>query len=294
LYFVDAESSSLRFYFEGFVKTLVGSGLFDFGFKDGDRKKAKLQHPLGIYADVTGIFVADSYNHSIRRYDAPKQSMETVVGDGKPGEGAAEVAELGPKTRLNEPSGIEKLAEGVFAISDTNNHRIVVWTQATGKVERMKVVGEKSVKKEVSGGAGEESAPDAAVAGVKRMSVRLPNTIGMPDAVVNRTSPEIQIVLPEGYHLNVEGPSFARLFEGEPPKEVFKREWKREDLVKSLTLKVTDLKAGVGSIFQGTFYFCTEAKNSVCEIASVSFPIRLDPSGAEKITVALSGQATKK
>src|SRR5690606_103429 len=61
LYFLDAESSSLRFYFEGFVRTLVGRGLFDFGMKDGDRKKASLQHPLGLYADVTGVYIADAY-----------------------------------------------------------------------------------------------------------------------------------------------------------------------------------------------------------------------------------------
>lgn len=284
LYFVDAESSSLRFYFEGYVRTLVGSGLFDFGFKDGERKKAKLQHPLALFADVTGIFVADTYNHAIRRYDPPKQTLETVIGDGKPGASGDEGPVEAAKARLNEPSGIERLADGMFAISDTNNHRLVLWNRTTNQVERMRVDGEKAVE---TGTPGSAAGASATVAASKRISVRLPNRIETPEAVVNRTNPTIRVVLPEGYHLNEEGPSYARLFEGEPPKEKLKQEWKREDLVKTTVLSPEGLKTGMAYTLQGTFYFCMDGKNAVCEIASVSFPVKVDPAGAEKIDVAL-------
>jgi thiol-disulfide isomerase/thioredoxin len=290
LYFVDAESSSLRFYFEGYVRTLVGSGLFDFGFKDGDRKRAKLQHPLGIFADVTGVYVADTFNHSIRRYDPQKQTLETVIGDGHPGEGAADAPTAGSKVELNEPSGITKLAEGLFAISDTNNHRLVVWNKATGKVERMKIDGEKFAETKLDA---KSLRSGTAVAARKRISLHLPNTLAIPDAKVNRTNPVLHIILPEHYKLNEEGPSFARLFEGAPPKESLKRAWKREDLVKSTTLSLSDLKEGADYTFQGTFYFCLTAKNAVCEIASVSFPLHVDPHGTEKIDVNLTGALVK-
>lgn len=284
LYFVDAETSSLRFYFDGYVRTLVGTGLFDFGFKDGERKKAKLQHPLGLYADVTGIYVTDSYNHAVRRYDPPKQTMETVIGDGRAGEGAASGPEDALDTRLNEPAGITKLADGIFAIADTNNHRVVVWNRATGKVERLKIEGEKIAPTKIDD---ESMRAGTAVVAQKKISVRLPNTLPMADAVVNRKNPEIRIVLPERYKLNAEGPSFARLFEGSRPNEVLKQEWKREDLLKSTTLSVSELKADTDYVFQGTFYYCLDVKNAVCEIASVSFPVRVDPSGTEKVDVTL-------
>jgi thiol-disulfide isomerase/thioredoxin len=291
LYFVDAESSSLRFFFETYVRTLVGTGLFDFGFRDGDRKKAQLQHPLGLFADVTGVYVADSFNHSIRRYDPPKQTLETVVGDGKAGEGAADGPEDALKARLNEPAGITKLREGLFAIADTNNHRIMLWNQQTKKIERMRVVGEKIAPKVVEAG-GDDTVKGLVAA--KHMSVRLPNTLPMPEAKVNRGSPEIRVLLPEGYHLNSEGPSFANLFEGAPPKDRLKQEWKHEALEKSLSLNPSELKVGTDYLFQGTFYFCLSGKDAVCEIASVSFPIHVDSNGTEKIDVMLTGQTAKK
>jgi thiol-disulfide isomerase/thioredoxin len=290
LYFLDAESSSLRFYFESYVRTLVGTGLFDFGFKDGERKKAQLQHPLGLYADVTGVFIADTYNHSVRRYDPAKQTLETVVGDGKAGEGGEKGPEDADDVRLNEPSGITKLADGMFAIADTNNHRLVLLNRTTGKVERMRVTGEKVAPTQLDS---EAMKSGSAVAASKRMSVRLPNTQELPDAKVNRKNPELKILLPERYKLNAEGPSFARLFEGSPPKEVMKQEWKRDDLLKSTTLSLSDLKTDTDYFFQGTFYFCLDTKNALCEIASVNFPIRIDSSGSEKIEVPLHSVSKK-
>lgn len=280
LYFLDSESSSLRFYFESYVKTLVGSGLFDFGFKDGERKKAQLQHPLALYADVTGVFIADSFNHSIRRYDPSKQFMETVLGDGKSGESGAKGPEDAKTFRLNEPAGITKLNDQFFVISDTNNHRLVLWNRTSNKAERMKIEGEKLTKAVPESAAG--VAPSQ-----KRFSIKLPNTLPMADAKVNRTNPEINIVLPERYKLNAEGPSSFTLFEGMPPKEVVKQEWSREDLEKSLKLKATDLKSDTTYFFQGTIYYCLDTKNSVCEIASVSFPVRVDSSGSETVDVTI-------
>jgi hypothetical protein len=50
LYFVDSEVSALRRanLKTQNVETLIGSGLFDFGYKDGSFASALLQHPLGV------------------------------------------------------------------------------------------------------------------------------------------------------------------------------------------------------------------------------------------------------
>ena len=77
LYFVDAESSALRQLKDGQVKTLIGTGLFDFGFKDGKYPEARLQHPQGLFADANRIYIADTYNDAIRIYDLKTGELKT-------------------------------------------------------------------------------------------------------------------------------------------------------------------------------------------------------------------------
>src|SRR5690606_6372922 len=155
--------------------------------KDGDRKKASLQHPLGLYADVTGVYIADAYNHSIRRYDPKKQELETVVGDGDRGSNANDKAVDADDVEMNEPSAITQLADGRFVIADTNNHRLLFWNKDKEKVERMKIEGEKS--------SSPVSVPDIDADGKKKLSTRLPNVLESRDEKVNRTNPEVRIVL---------------------------------------------------------------------------------------------------
>jgi thiol-disulfide isomerase/thioredoxin len=76
LWLADAETSSLRWLAapssEGGpveVHTAVGTGLFDFGFRDGPAADALLQHPLGVAVLPDGsIAVADTYNGAVRRF----------------------------------------------------------------------------------------------------------------------------------------------------------------------------------------------------------------------------------
>ena len=52
------------------VETHVGTGLFDFGHRDGPADQALLQHPLGVTELPDGsVAVSDTYNGAIRRYD---------------------------------------------------------------------------------------------------------------------------------------------------------------------------------------------------------------------------------
>jgi thiol-disulfide isomerase/thioredoxin len=87
LWLADSETSSLRYVRDGIVTTAVGTGLFDFGHRDGDAVQALLQHPLGVCALLDGgVAVLDTYNDAVRRYD-PAGSVSTMV------------------TGLREPSG---------------------------------------------------------------------------------------------------------------------------------------------------------------------------------------------
>jgi hypothetical protein len=68
LWLADSETSSLRHVEDGQVRTVVGTGLFDFGFRDGPVEQALLQHPLGVTALPDGsVAVCDTYNGAIRR-----------------------------------------------------------------------------------------------------------------------------------------------------------------------------------------------------------------------------------
>ncbi len=48
LWLADSETSALRYLAEGRVGTAVGTGLFDFGHRDGPAGQALFQHPLGV------------------------------------------------------------------------------------------------------------------------------------------------------------------------------------------------------------------------------------------------------
>jgi thiol-disulfide isomerase/thioredoxin len=80
LWFADAETSALRWYRDGEVGTAVGTGLFDFGHRDGPASQALLQHPLGVTALPDGsIAVSDTYNGAVRRYDPATDRVSTLV-----------------------------------------------------------------------------------------------------------------------------------------------------------------------------------------------------------------------
>jgi thiol-disulfide isomerase/thioredoxin len=80
----DSETSALRRLdpATGAVTTLVGTGLFDFGFQDGPAAEARLQHPLGAAELPDGsIAIADTYNGAIRRFDPVSGRMSTLARD---------------------------------------------------------------------------------------------------------------------------------------------------------------------------------------------------------------------
>lgn len=124
LYLADAETSSVRRIdlSAGWVRRLVGRGLFTFGDEDGRGDAARLQHPLGVAArqegDETAVYVADSYNDKIKRLNPATREVETVAGNGRGFEdGQASDAAFW------EPGGVSLHGAALF-IADTNNHAI--------------------------------------------------------------------------------------------------------------------------------------------------------------------------
>ncbi|MCC3766401.1 NHL domain-containing thioredoxin family protein [Streptomyces sp. UNOC14_S4] len=110
LWVADSETSALRWVErdgDGFaVRTAVGTGLFDFGHRDGDAAQALFQHPLGVTALPDGsVAVCDTYNHALRRYDPATGEVTTLATD------------------LREPSGAV-LADDDILVVESARHRL--------------------------------------------------------------------------------------------------------------------------------------------------------------------------
>ncbi|MEW2191495.1 thioredoxin-like domain-containing protein [Streptomyces microflavus] len=83
LWIADSETSALRWVDrDEHVHTAVGTGLFDFGHRDGAASQALLQHPIGVTALPDGsVAISDTYNHALRRYDPATDEVTTLATD---------------------------------------------------------------------------------------------------------------------------------------------------------------------------------------------------------------------
>ena len=122
LYVADSEISSIRAIDDlgglPTARTVCGSGeLFGFGDRDGVRDEVLLQHPIGIAAGEGVLYVADSFNHKVKRVDPATGECRTLLGGL---ERLPETVEPG----FWEPEGLTH-AGGVLYVADTNNHRVV-------------------------------------------------------------------------------------------------------------------------------------------------------------------------
>ncbi len=93
------------------VETAVGTGLFDFGFRDGPAEQGRLQHPLGVTVLPDGsVAIADTYNGAVRRFDPATRTLSTLA------RGLAE-----PSDVLLDSSGDTAL----LIVVEANRHQLV-------------------------------------------------------------------------------------------------------------------------------------------------------------------------
>src|SRR5438445_11718203 len=77
----------------GIITTVAGNGSFGFAGDGGAATSASVSGPAGVAVDASGnLYIADHYNHRIRKVDAATGIITTVAGDGRPsfaGDGGA-------------------------------------------------------------------------------------------------------------------------------------------------------------------------------------------------------------
>jgi sugar lactone lactonase YvrE len=101
---------------------LAGTGKSGYTGHGGPARDALLSGPKGVALDRHGdVYLADTESHTIRVVRAKTGIIETVVGDGKPGDGPD-----GPplKCRLNRPHGVFVDGSGILYIGDSSNHKV--------------------------------------------------------------------------------------------------------------------------------------------------------------------------
>jgi hypothetical protein len=122
LYFADAESQAIRTVDlppGNQVRTILGTGLFDFGDVDGAGDTVRLQHPQGLVWHEGLVYVADTYNNKIKTVDPQTRVAATFLGTGEAG------SRDGKDPTFWEPGGV-CVADGKLYVVDTNNHAIRV------------------------------------------------------------------------------------------------------------------------------------------------------------------------
>lgn len=109
---------------QGQITTVVGTGKKGHSGDGGPAIEATLSGPKHLCLDRDGtVLIADTDNHTIRRYDPRTGQINRVAGTGKVGtKGVGGPPDL---VELNQPHGIFLHPSGDLYISDSHNHRIL-------------------------------------------------------------------------------------------------------------------------------------------------------------------------
>src|SRR3990170_4317252 len=106
----------------GLISTVAGTGVGGFSGDGAAATSAQLNNPTGVGVDGGNVFIADTFNHRIRRVDGVTGLISTVAGSGVggfSGDGAAATS-----AQLNKPYGVAVDGNGHVYVGDYFNHRI--------------------------------------------------------------------------------------------------------------------------------------------------------------------------
>lgn len=268
LYFVDSESSTVRAVDvladgTGRVSTLAGgtSSLASYGDTDDVGLRARFQHPLGVAWQASSLFVADTYNHRIRRVDLATGVTETLAG-------TTAGWRDGDAPLFFSPRDVA-VAEGQLFIADTNNHVIRIMDLDGGHVRTLLPKGMQF--------------PARAAEGRPYRGT----VIQLPQQFVKSGAGAIQIdvAFPAGYKVNPEAP--------------FSLEWRQEGDAVQLPTDADRVEAGpvfplhLDVAFTSgqslltadlAIFFCEETRERLCLLEEVRFQIPVQVADGQGIS----------
>ncbi len=107
----------------GIITTVAGDGTSGDSGDNGQATAAQLNQPIGVAVTSDGtLYIADAFNHRIRKVDGATGIITTLAGDGTGAYGG----DNGPATdaQLFYPTGVAVASDGTVYIADWNNHRV--------------------------------------------------------------------------------------------------------------------------------------------------------------------------
>jgi len=265
LYVADSESNVIRAIdlAEGNVKTIVGGDLFDFGDVDGTGDEVRLQHPLGLLADGDKVLIADTYNHKIKQLDPKRERVTSLFGTGKPGQAD------GASPSFYEPGGLAQ-ANGKLYIADTNNHAIRVVDLKTKQASTLRLNGltPPAVDNQLATDSG--AAPNA-----EEIKTPVQQLRTGANAVL-----EINVGLPDGYHLNPLAPQRYKIsVDGGKSITVDEKvaASSAKDLKLPLRIPLNVVSTGSTNLrAQATLFYCREDNTGTCRIKTLVWQIPIE------------------
>jgi len=125
LYMSDTDANRVRrVRTDGITETIAGTGRPGYNGDGIAATQAQLSSPLGIAIDGGGnVYIADQFNHRVRRIDAQSKQISTIAGNGSP-----------TAAGLSYPAGLGIAPDGGVLIADNGNNRVLKWTPQGGVV----------------------------------------------------------------------------------------------------------------------------------------------------------------
>ncbi len=134
LYVCDTNNSTIRrVRIDSREVTTIAGAAGSAGSADGTGSAARFDHPSSLACDGSNLYIADTYNHTIRRLALASAAVTTIAGTA--GQSGA-IDAIGSGARFKYPCGLA-CGEDCLYISDTYNHTIRRLDLATGAVSTL-------------------------------------------------------------------------------------------------------------------------------------------------------------
>tara|TARA_Y100001970_G_scaffold129362_2_gene159555 strand:- start:4549 stop:6666 length:2118 start_codon:yes stop_codon:yes gene_type:complete len=271
LWFTDPEASAIRSIDlgeSGDLKTLVGNGLFSWGDATGDAEATQLQHAVGIEILDGDLYVADTYNHRIKRVQSQTGDSVLVAGNGIPGlrDGSGEGAQLA------EPSGLSAAGSLIY-IADTNNHQIRILDTQTAQLTTLELSNQQ--------------------AAILLDRTAADEKVTFPQITVprGRVQVVVDLLLPPGYEFNQDGTSVLELDikNGDLSRVVGRSSYQAQgpEMPQVFELLIEE-EQNLRVEANATIFYCPAQNATFCLLRQIDIevPLVVSDSGQEKITIS--------
>jgi thiol-disulfide isomerase/thioredoxin len=270
LYFADSEASAIRsadLKPNGKVKTIIGTGLFDFGDLDGTGDNARIQHPLGVaFNEYDGlIYIADTYNNKIKSVNPVTREVKTYSGTGLAGTRDGSI-----DAQFNQPEGIV-IVNGKMFITDTNNHLLRVLNMNTMEVKTVILRN-----------------PEKLTENILAEKRKKPKNVITLDKAGLREGDNLisfNFSLPEGFKINPDAQPVVSLTSKDMLLEYSETEINTESPQFDLPFRI---KAGIGKIeIEVLIYYCETQNIGICKFKNLHFelPVEVKASSASTVNI---------